>query len=73
MNDNDEDAEDGENLYSNQSQYAKFVILEPKIMISTTAIVSSFPCVRTSLFSESFRNTNQVSAKFLISIFNLGF
>lgn len=34
------------------------MILEPKIMISTTNIVSSFPCVRKSLFSDTFRNTN---------------
>jgi len=27
-------------------------------MISTTNIVSSFPCVRKSLFSDTFRNTN---------------
>ena len=39
------------------SKYASFVIIEPKIMISTTAIVTSFPCVRKSVFSENFRNT----------------
>ena len=40
------------------SDQAKFIILEPKIMISTTNIVTSFPCTRKSIFSDTFRNTN---------------
>jgi len=36
-------------------QNARFLILEPFIMITNTSIVSSFPCVRRSLFSDSFK------------------
>ena len=54
----DEDTEDGENSNVSHQNQAKFIILEPKIMISTTNIVNSFPCVRKSLFSDTFRNTN---------------
>lgn len=38
-------------------QNARFLILEPFIMITNTSIVSSFPCVRRSLFSDSFRSS----------------
>jgi len=55
LDDQDEDNHDGE---TNCINTAKFIILEPKIMISCTNIVNSFPCVRKSLFSDSFRNTN---------------
>ena len=58
MDDQDEDALDGEGSDQYVSSHAKFVVLEPKIMISCTNIVNSFPCVRKSLFSDSFRNTN---------------
>ena len=58
LDDQDEDAEDGESNNNTITSFAKFIILEPKIMISTTSIVNSFPCVRKSLFSETFRNTN---------------
>ena len=33
-----------------QESGAQFIILEPNIMISCTSIVSSFPCVRRSIF-----------------------
>ncbi len=36
---------------------AQFIILEPNIMISCTSIVSSFPCVRRSIFQDQFRST----------------
>ena len=58
LDDQDEDAEDGESNNNSSTNFAKFIILEPKIMISTTSIVTSFPCVRKSIFSETFRNTN---------------
>ena len=31
---------------------AKFLILEPRILISSTSIVQSFPCVRRSIFQD---------------------
>lgn len=45
-------------MQSNSNKQAKFLILEPKLMISTTAIVTSFPCVRKTVFQETFKNTN---------------
>lgn len=39
----------------NENSSARFLILEPFFMISSTTIVSSFPCVRKALFSDSFR------------------
>ena len=47
------DAEDDDSSDSN----AQFLVLEPFVMISSTSIVSSFPCVRRSLFSDSFRSS----------------
>ena len=35
---------------------AAYLILEPNILISSTSIVTSFPCVRTSIFSDMFRS-----------------
>ena len=58
LDDQDEDNIDGDANHVHNSNYAKFIILEPNIMISATNIVSSFPCVRKSLFSDSFRNTS---------------
>ena len=58
LDDADEDTHDGEANTIHESTMAKFIILEPKIMISTTNIITSFPCVRKSLFSDTFRNTN---------------
>lgn len=51
-----DDQVDGEDEESND-QSAQFLILEPFIMIASTTIVSSFPCVRKSLFSDSFKNS----------------
>ena len=34
---------------------AMYLILEPFILIATTSIVSSFPCVRRSIFADQFR------------------
>lgn len=34
---------------------AQYLILEPFIMISTTMIVTSFPCVRRSIFADQFK------------------
>jgi hypothetical protein len=36
---------------------ASYIILEPFIMISCTSIVSSFPCVRRSIFQDQFRTS----------------
>jgi hypothetical protein len=35
---------------------AQFIVLEPYIMISCTSIVSSFPCVRRSIFQDQFKS-----------------
>ena len=53
MLDDQVDAEDDDSSDSN----AQFLVLEPFVMISSTSIVSSFPCVRRSLFSDSFRSS----------------
>ena len=52
--DDQAEAEDDDDSSSN----ANFLILEPFVKISSTSIVSSFPCVRKSLFSDSFRSSN---------------
>jgi hypothetical protein len=36
---------------------ARFLILDPFIMISSTTLVTSFPCVRRSLFADAFQSS----------------
>ncbi|CAI2367503.1 unnamed protein product [Moneuplotes crassus] len=38
--------------------YAEYIILEPDIMVSSTTITSSFPCVRRGVFSEIFKSSS---------------
>eukprot|EP00347_Sterkiella_histriomuscorum_P013745 403363527 len=40
---------------SDPESSAQYLILEPFILIPTTSIVSSFPCVRRSIFADQFR------------------
>lgn len=47
------DADDEENMLS----FARFIILEPFIMIPSTTITNSFPCVRRAIFSDQYRST----------------
>ena len=49
---------------------AKYIILEPYIMISCTSIVTSFPCVRRSIFSDQFR-TNMGDFEYPLVIGNI--
>jgi len=41
-----------------QESYARFLVVEPFVMITSTSIMNSFPCVRKSVFQDQFRTSN---------------